>query len=283
VSDATDKLLTDAFEAGRQSYDPRTAYAIETTTNGAQIAIRVGDEGKVEIADDVQRELDARADRPLRRKGSHVLSELGAFCAFVNRNKTADSAIYADMDSMTLTCVLNEAPAQATLIAAWRDYRAIYSCPRSPAWKEWTALDGKQMAQEAFADFVEAHLEHLTQGKGYPAPTEVLQMARDLTVLTKGTYKRTINVTTGASILECKTDTDTGSTVIPRAFLLAIPVFDGGALYQVEARIRMQMVNGAPCFLYQLHRRTEIERDAFGEVRGIAQDQTALPLFAGKP
>ena len=284
------QMLTDAYSAGKISGDVMQRLALlEHASTGTAIPVRfveTDDGSRIELADDIGQYMERNRRAPLRRKGTTVLSELGAFCAFVSRYKSEASAIYADVEQMTLTCVFNEAPA-GEVLAAWRDHRAVYAAPRSPAWIEWTRLDGREMDQDSFADFIEAHLEHLITGrdvdaKPYPAPVEVLQMARDLTVLTKGTFKRTVNPTNGSMILECKNEEDTGSTVIPRAFLIGIPVFDGGAPYQVECRIRMQMQNGRPMFRYQMHRRTEIERDAFLEVRLTAADQTALPLFAGK-
>jgi uncharacterized protein YfdQ (DUF2303 family) len=283
--------LTDAYMAGKESADVMQRLALlEHATTGAAVPVRFTEEdggSRVELATDVAEYMERNSIAPLRRKGNTVLAELGTFVEFVNRYKSEHSAIYADIDSMSLVCVFNEAPGGAGGGAAWRDHRAIYAAPRSPAWIEWTRLDAREMDQDTFADFLEAHLEHLitgrdVDGKHYPAPTEVLQMARDLTVLTKGTFKRSINPTNGSTILECKNEEDTGSTVIPRAFLIAIPVFDGGAPYQVECRIRMQMTNGRPMFRYQMHRRTEIERDAFMETRIVAADITQLPLYAGK-
>jgi uncharacterized protein DUF2303 len=111
-----------------------------------------------------------------------------------------------------------------------------------------------------------------------------LQIARSLHVMTKGEFRREVNVTTGDSTFVCKTDTDASSTRIPRAFMLGIPVFDGGVRYQVEARIRFALVGGArPAFTIMLYRRTEIERLAFGEVRKLVATATGRLVLAGAP
>lgn len=239
----------------------------------------------LEVMRDVLEVLDARADAPLRRKGTQTLAELASFIEHVNRYKATplSSVVYADVETFALTAVYNDHVAgSASSLTGWRDHRAAYTCPRSPEWIAWTAQDGAELDQDQFADHIERHLESLIEGKGYPAPTEVLQMARELTVLTEGTFQRSVNPTTGAGILVNKTEHKTGSTQIPRAFLLAIPVFDGGIRYQVEARMRFVLEAGRPVFSYALHRRIEIERDAFGALRSDVHEQTGLTVLAGK-
>lgn len=174
-------------------------------------------------------------------------------------------------------------PEGASSKAAWRQHRAVYTCPRSPEWKAWSEQDGRPLAQEAFADFIEARLEDLKAGEGYPKPLDVLQMARHLVMHQKGTFKRKIDPTNGNGILINKVENDAGSTVIPRAFQLAIPVFEGGTRYLIEARVRFAIAEGRPVFSYTLHRRKEIERDAFNKVRSKFQAATAVVVLAGTP
>lgn len=281
----TDQLFTDAFEAGKLSADPaRRAAFIEDPISTRVIPIIYTEDrdggSRIEVATDIEQYLERTAGRPERNRGTQTLSDPDSFCQHVNRFKTATTVIYADVSEFRLTAVYNEGG--DALNPAWRDHRAVYTCPRSPQWLTWTSRDGKAQSQEDFADFIEANLQDLSAAKGYPAPTEILTMARDLMVLTKGTYQRQINPTTGAGILVCKTETETGSTEIPRAFALAIPVFDGAAPYHVEARIRFALSGGQPTFAYTLHRRTEIERDAFFDVRKGVQEATERPVWAGK-
>lgn len=279
-----EQLLTDAFEAGKLTMDPsRRAAMIQDPTSKRYVPIVTveSDRGTtVEVGTAIEQYLERTATAPTRNKGSTTLLDLEAFTAHINRYKTASTVVYADVSAFSLVAVYNEAG--DALNPAWRDHRAMYACPRSPAWVTWTGRDGMVQTQEDFADFLEANLHDLAPAKGYPAPTEVLTMARDLLVMTSGTFQRQINPTTGAGILINKTETNTGSTEIPRAFALAIPVFDGGAPYHVEARVRFALSNGQPTFSYQLHRRTEIERDAFFDVRRIVAADTDRPVWAGK-
>jgi uncharacterized protein YfdQ (DUF2303 family) len=270
-----------AIEAGRQSADIESRIA---EVRGLPVAIMqaVGGVTRVELLESVLKAEDERSLAPSRRRGTHVLTELESFIALVNRFKNKDTALWADIERLSVSAVFNEHQATPDIDdAGWRDHRAVYQCPRSPEWIAWTGIDGKPMHQDTFADLVESRLEDLTGGFNYPAPTEVLKVARDLQVHTKGTFSRSFDPTTGTGSLVCKTDNEATSTPIPRAFLLAIPVFQGGERYQVEARIRFALHDGKPTFTVVLHRRSDIERDAFADVRRAVLAGCELPLFAG--
>jgi len=222
--------------------------------------------------------LDARAPAPRRRKGTAKFDELESFCYHVNRFKSDHSVIFAS--GLRLDAVLDYHPPNG---AAWCQHRAVYGCPTSEPWQLWTGLDQTAMSQDEFADLLEERLEDVISGEGYPDPAKLLETARNLRVHTKGTFSRRVHPTTGDFEHVCKEETESSSTPIPRAFLLALPVFVGGELYRVEARVRFQVRGGNASFGFKLHRRDEIVREAFGEVRERAAAACELPVFAGTP
>lgn len=248
-----------------------------------KLVIRGGGGEEPEVWTELLELREKRAGAPRRRTGRFALTELDSFIAWINRYKEERSVVWSDLDAFTLRAVIDEhAASDEQHIAAWREFSATYTAPRSPEWKAWTEKEGKPLEQDNFADFIEERLEDLTTGEGAAKPTDVLTMARDLRVHTKGTFQRTVNPTTGNFTLTNKTETDTGSTQIPRMFLIAIPVFEGGERYRVEARVRFALENGRPVFGFLLHRRKEIERDAFNACRAAVANSTGLPIFAGK-
>jgi uncharacterized protein YfdQ (DUF2303 family) len=238
---------------------------------------------KLEVFSDALDALEKRQPAPARRTTSHTLHELDSLIAHVNRYKSADAIAWADVAAARIVVVFNDHP-QGHIGAAWRDHRATYTCPKSPEWLAWCALDGQSMTQARFADFVESRLEDLKQhNETMSKPLDVLQMARNLVIRSKGTFERQLNPTTGENLLVNKNEHESTSTPIPRAFGLAISVFEGGTKYAVEARVRLQMVEGVPMFGYVLHRRKEIERDAFNDVRKAVNDQCSILILAGTP
>lgn len=288
-----DQNLTDtaaAIEAGIESVtvSKRTQWIIDPRDRNIGVPLTIDHEGAVTVMTDVLAELDNRwRDRP--RAGTTTLTEVDSFIAHLRRWGSERTVVYAGTAAMAFEAVLDDHPPDELTTAA-RQHRASYTCPRSAEWLAWTQLDGKPMGQVAFADFIESRLEDLVDGakltppvEGFPRPLDVLQVGRALNILTKGTFQREINPTNGDSIFVCKTETDAKSTQIPRAFLLAIPVFEGGTRYQVEARVRFALVEGRPQFSFSLHRRAEVERDAFDEVRTKVAKETGRLVLAGTP
>lgn len=259
-------------------------------TRSIPIGLVRGKDGSINVEPltDAMSALDTRASGPRRRSGHLVVTDATSFVAAVNRWGSPATVIYADVEAMKFAAVLDDHPGSPRPeVTQWRDHRVNYACPRSPEWLTWTSIDGKALTQLEFAELIESRLEDLVGAEGMPKPTEILQMARNLSVRTKGTYQREFNPTNGDSVLVCKTEQTSDSTPIPRAFSLAIPVFEAGERYQVEARIRFALTDRGPQFVVVLHRRKEIERDAFDGVRthiaGATEQPHGVLILSGRP
>ncbi len=245
---------------------------------------RVDGNDRIELLEPVLKALEERAPGPTRRSGNTALTDSDSFIAFVKRWGSDETVIYADTARLAFIAVLDDHPAgDEHADTSWRGFRAHYSCPRSPEWLAWTGAEGKAMRQTDFADFIESRLEDMVKIEGAAAPLDMLQVARALHIKTKGTFQREINPTNGDSIFVAKTETTSDSTQIPRAFAIGIPVFEGGERYKLEARVRFAIVEGTPQFSYMLHRRKEVERDAFGAIRNEIVEATARQMLSGTP
>jgi uncharacterized protein YfdQ (DUF2303 family) len=262
-----------------------------TEVDGVPIAL-VPDGMEIRTLEDALDLADARALGPRRRKGTANHQMVESFIDHVNRFKDEHSAIFADVAGTKLTAVLDYHEKGPIKGAAprWGEHRSIYACPLSRQWKLWNAAANREMSQEAFGDFIDANLDDLASADPkapidvtFPAPAEVLKMARTLSIQSVGEFKREINPTTGEGALIFKDEHGPTSTKIPRAFLLKLPVFEGGELYQVEARLRFSLNGGRPKFVFFLHQADVILRDAFDGVRVKVLEGTKLPVFVGSP
>ena len=272
-----------AIDAGRAIAAVADRIAWFGDGDGPQVPIAVQG-GQVQLHGDVLKAIEERRERPLRKRGTLTLTEVGSFVEAVNRWSSESTVIYADAERFRLEAVLDEHPAGASHAVGpdWRQDRIVYACPRSPEWMAWTAVDGVEMPQAKIGDFLESRLEDLVAADGLAKPLEMLAVARKLTIRTRGEFTREMDPTTGNHILVNKVESTSDSTPIPRAFALAIPVFEGGERYQIEARVRLR-VEGAALFTLVLHRRKEIERDAFSAVRRGVADETKRLVLAGTP
>jgi len=270
---------TDVFHDGLEENDGRTFEVPFILLQGDQ---------RLEVPKEALQEYEARLPAPRRRQGTARHSELDSFITHVNRFKRASTAVWADIEGVKLTAVYDYHP-EGEEAAAWCEHRAIYTCPLTDQWREWNAISGEYMSVAEFGEFIESHRDDLTsgtdkEGNAYPAPMAVEEMAMNLHIQTRGTYTRKLNKRTGDFELVCKQETsEAESTDIPRAFLLALPVFEGGEHFQIEARVRLHLRDGNAKLGIVLHRADEVLRVAFGEVRKAVGKQCEVPVFAGTP
>lgn len=272
-----------AIEAGREATGVRSRIMWFGEEGGSMLPVSLGDGGPTLNAD-VLKAIEERREAPVRRRGTVTLTEVDSLVEAVNRWGSDRTVIYADAAAFSLVAVVDDHPAgdESVMSAGWRGHRIVYTCPRSSEWQAWAAIDGKEMPQAAFGDFLESRLEDLVASDGMPKPLEVLTVARKLSIKTRGEFTREMDPTTGNHVLVSKSENTSDSTPIPRAFAIAIPVFEGGVRYEIEARVRLR-VEGAALFTVVLHRRKEIERDAFAAVRRGVADETKRLVLAGTP
>jgi uncharacterized protein YfdQ (DUF2303 family) len=273
-----------AVNAGRDAVtlEPRmTMLEVEGIT--VPIALTDTDQG-VNVLSNVIQEVERRLPGPRRRKGTATHSELDSFVDHVNRFKGGPTTVWADIRNVKLMAIFDYHPQAG---AAWCEHRSIYACPLSQQWQAWRHISGELLSVADFGAFIEAHRDDITSGKDkeekpYPSPASVEEMAMNLHIQTKGTFTRRIDKRTGDFELTCKQETDDSvSTEIPRAFLLGLPVFEGGELYAVEARVRVHLRDGNAKLGIELHRADEVLRDAFGAVRKAVAERCEVPVFAG--
>lgn len=275
--------IESAVRAGQESAEIERRYS---KVEGIPIAL-VPQSMRIDVLTKVLDEAEKRAETPRRRKGTAAHEEVDSFIAHVNRFKDAGSVVFAEPSKTRLVAILDYHHAGHDSAPRWGEHRSVYSCPLSKQWQAWTSRDGRDMTQDQFGEFIDANMVDLASAradeKDFAQPADVLLMARNLTIRTKGEFTRSINPTTGEGTLISKLENDAQSTKIPRSFLLGIPVFEGGEVYRVEARVRFQMRDGKPVFAYSLVQPEAIVRDAFGSVRKRVASETSLPVFAGTP
>ncbi len=248
--------------------------------------------------------LDVYNVLPDRRRGSAMLSDLASFVAHVNRFKSSASAIFADDDRKAprLVGVLDYHPAGGIEEADWCGHRAIYTFPLSDAWKAWIEVDRRPVGQQAFAEWVEARILDIadpavatTAARAtatalgdlqLAAPARLLDLSRGLALRAGVAVKNVVNLQTGemqVGYVTEHTDASGAPLKVPGAFVVAIQVFRGGALYHLVARLRYRLKDGSLSWFYELHGAERVFDHAFAEAIDTAGKNTGLPVFVGTP
>lgn len=287
-----DNGMDSVIATAKLSVDVENSYGVIALPNNAQdasaIIIRRNPSGAPEFAREIQEAMESRLPAPRRRKDTVHATEIESFIALVNRWKLPNhTTIWADALTV-LRAVVDDHPA-GPADAGWKEFAIVYRPPASSEWTKWTNTADKDLDQDSFATFIDDNLADVTTvptaAKGqYPSPVELLEMARNLSIHTRGQFERKIDPTTGSGTLVIKDEHETYSSKIWKAFPLALRVFEGGKVYLVEARIKFRIVSGRAIFSYSLYRKDEIRRDAFNELRTLVTEKCeGVPVYAGCP
>lgn len=189
-----------------------------------------------------------------------------ALTAYVNRHKTDETSIFADVETGSVAAIVDYHSAGND--PAHGAHRAIYRAPFSEEWKVWTGADGKKMAQADFARFIEENRIDIVTPDG----ASVLEIARSLDAKRKVTFKSGVRLEDGTVDLSYSEETTAsgggiaGKVSIPTEFELGIPVFYGGPRYRMTAFFRYRIDDGRLNMWVDLHRPKHIRDAAFLEI-----------------
>lgn len=233
---------------------------------------------------------------PDRATGSYTFDTIDSFGRFVSAQKSLHSVVYARRGAMpgqgksaealslvTALAVLNEHDKDAP---AFRDYRANLAPPCSDSLAKWFASNGKRFeGNEEFAEFLEDHFEEIVE----PAGATIMELALNFSVKADVAFSNPVNLQDGSTKLTVmKTivgggNAPSGNVVIPKRFLIEIPILRGDPKkYKFEAHFRFRVGgSGGVTIWYQLIR-PEVVLDLFFKetVEKIAAD-TGLPVLVG--
>lgn len=260
--------------------------------------------------------LDEYRERPERKTGTTTLTTLEAFCAFVNRHRERESAVFCDdtnekapklvalfnahSASASLETLATDPNADARGEADWQDHRALYAFPLSEEWKIWTALV-PAMSQADFAHFLEDRITDVLDpdqagdvAKEYAAsvkatlatPARMLELSRGLTVHLDGRVSQELNLKSGEGKLvftEEHKDAAGQRIDVPGAFAIGIPVFRGGVAYKIPVRLRYRVSQGSVSWSLAVQRLDRVFEAAIAEACTLVAQATHLPVFRGAP
>lgn len=300
-----DESLKPLFDEARRLYEPKLLQITHPEPDNAvpeQVLVAVLPAGLT--LQSVKPLFDAYRAAPERRIGTAKLDELDSFIAHVKRFADEDSAIFADQndEAPKLTAVLDYHRKDAEGDPRFGQHRAEYAFPLSDEWEKWTEKNGAQMSQADFAEFVEARIadaiDPANAGEGarvletklgisYASPARLLELSRGLTISVGRRVQQVVNTGTGEAKIafaEDHTDPTSGAPLkVPGGFVIGIPVFRGGAPYEIPVRLRYRAAGSSVVWFLELYRTDVVFRHAFREAAEKARTETNLPLFFGAP
>lgn len=214
------------------------ATKIETVGTKAHYMLPNIDGANIEIVD-----LETGLPAPVRKRGTVQVFDAASFNALLTANEGGNATIYVnrDVDAPAIVAVMN---GNGDTGPGWGDFRVEILFRFTSQWKKWKAIDGKMMAQLAFAEFIEDNLGDVVS----PVGAEMLEIAQYLSATRSVDFKSGIRLSDGTIQLTNIESTDAkvgaGQKAVPETISLGIaPVF-GLPPFKIDARFRYRIEGG---------------------------------------
>ncbi|RNF34065.1 DUF2303 family protein [Paracoccus methylarcula] len=260
--------------------------------------------------------------RPLQRKGKAQLADIDSLITWTNRFKGEATALFGQIHpTPRMISVIDYHGGGAPVIdpesgdpsASHGRHTGVYTFPVSEEWKRWTGISGKSLTKDEFGEFIEDNANDFldptpallgkVSGDLQPWEERMIEIAQKLQGRF-GQYAALAHLSREFQVhetghLQVKTDRDTGEARVqfltehkdpdgqplslPNLFMIAIPVFEEGALYRLAVRFRYRKSGSEVRFIVSLYNADVALRDAAREAMYRAQAETEVPLMMGVP
>lgn len=266
--------MTEKTEAEAVAYLAEMAATPHPIIAGTVEAIVIDSGHRLEISDH-----ERLLPRPRRRHGRVTALDADSFARLVVDLGATDgrACIYADVQELVLTAILNDHEAES---AGWRDHRISLSIVRTPQWKRWLSLHDKLGEQTTFAQHLDENLADIVD----PPGADLLELAQSFEATVDAQFKSAARLKDGArqftysETIDARAGKD-GQLVVPEGFTLSIAPVEGADPVVVKAKLRFRLSAGHLTIGYVLEDPQGVERAAFDDVVAKVETQTEIHAY----
>jgi uncharacterized protein YfdQ (DUF2303 family) len=226
-------------------------------------------------------ELEHLLPAPRRARGEYKPATVDSFVAYVTKHLDREhTTIWVPPLGGSIVALLNDhAPGEP----AWRDHKARLVLQHTEEWKRWTALDGRLVDQQTFAEHIEESQLDIVQ----PDAADVLEIAESFQATTSSQFKSAQRLATGQVHFTFVEDVEAkaglnGELDIPTKIELSIAPFLGERACAITALLRYRVREGKLSIGYKLVRPTDVIRDAIDLIAERLQE-TFPRVYLGEP
>lgn len=227
---------------------------------------------------------ERRLEAPRRDRGTTVLHTPESFIEWVRTNRSDDPtpAVFADVDQLTVTAVLDPSKPDTP---RWADSRGVVTLRPTPEWVAWSKADGALVPQAAFAEFVQRWAHTFLD----PTAMDMRDVAESLTIYGESKVSDAVRTRDGQrSIVYEETLTTSatnagGRVDVPEQITVRCPLFEGTDPEEIELLLLFRRDGGVKLGV-QIIDRPGLLRRAFDQVTSqIAEGLALVPLCGSAP
>ncbi|HJV72709.1 MAG TPA: DUF2303 family protein [Noviherbaspirillum sp.] len=233
----------------------------------------------------VVHDLEKTLELPIRKTGAVTMNDAASFIDYFKLHQMA-SRIYGQVEPPKFIAVMNDHRKDEP---GWRDHKLVYNCPVSKEWKEWKGFAGAPRDQIAFSEFIESHTTDIISNTADEPSGAVM-----LEVATSFKAQKKVNFASGQRLDNGQVDFvfqeeiqgsagPKGHIKVPERFYIGIPVFEGGAPYRIECKLRYRLKDGALSMWFDMVRDHKVQEAAFMDIWKEIADATQTTIWRGVP
>lgn len=226
---------------------------------------------------------DEYRDTPRRKRGRVHVRDVPSFAEYWRKHSIGGtSEIYADREMNTVIGVLD---AHAPDAPGWAGHRLVLNLHFSEAFKAWRTMDGRLMAQEDFAEFLDDNAADIRD----PDAATMLEIAQTIQGTSKVDWQAGHRLTDGQRrIGYVETNTASagkkGELAIPTQIVIGVQIFDGAEVaHALTARLRHRLDGGHLRLMYKLDRPADVVSAAFDGAVAELGEACATAVLRGTP
>lgn len=223
---------------------------------------------------------------PTRIKRTVNLLEAGSFVDYVNRFKTDNTLIFANVSETgaAFTAMLDYHGPAPELKPAYCSHVAKFEAVETPEWKTWKAANRKPMNQVEFATFLEDNQSLFVD----PAGADLLELVRSLHGHRNARFNTALRLDNGSYSVSYDEDVvvkgtstaKSGEMELPPQIQAGLAVFQGADPYKVSARLKSRCEERRLVLFYETVSMHAIVRESIMLlVKQISEGTKIVPLL----
>lgn len=249
-------------------------------SKGRDILLRPTGSGA--YAADILTSPDEVERKPLYAQGAVALQTTTSMITYLNRFKTSDTMLFADVDCDTIVAAIDYHKASdAGSAPGLRMHRAKLVLPTSIEWDTWEANDCPEgtknlMDQKELTEFIQENHRDFISPLGLDLLEAVLNVEKTVTMHVGRKMRRA-----GSDQGTIDNNVQVDGTELPPEWTLNIPVYRGESPVQITAYAREKMVDGDNLLGYKLAVPDRVKEDAFFAIASNIAAKTGVPIVLG--
>lgn len=206
-----------------------------------------------------------------------VLRTLPDLQSYIEKQRDTDPCnnvvVFADRDDLMFTAYLDYH--RLGNDPRWLNHKAIVKRNLSHQFQAWKGQDGKRMAQETFAEFLDENVNDILS----PSGADVVRFASTLEAHRTETFKSSVNIANGEVKFVWQNESKGDEQVqFPTEMTLNIPIWSGGQNIAIPVKLFYRVSEGKLVLWYKLRMIERIVDKIFSEE--VEAMSTALDAIA---